>query len=225
MGLSMYKLDFDPASPSEADRVGSFIIGADGTNVLEIYVEDAASAGGEKGLVMLGVRQDAAGSPVSADGDFHPFLFNNDGELKVAADLTSSVADDDVNSGNPVLIGSVAYAATLSALSATGDRGNLASDVYRRIHVNDSANIAASSTATSIADTATLVATALAGRKKMTIQNLSSSDIYLGGSGVTTSNGLLLKKGDSYTEAIGAGCALYGIVASGTANVRVLQLA
>lgn len=225
MGLSMYKLDFDPASPSEADRVGSFIIGAGGTNVLEIYVEDAASAGGEKGLVMLGVRQDAAGSPVSADGDFHPFLFNNDGELKVAADLTSSVEDDDVNSGNPVLIGSVAYAATLSALSATGDRGNLASDVYRRIHVNDSANIAASSAVTSIADTATLVATALAGRKKMTIQNLSSSDIYLGGSGVTTSNGLLLKKGDSYTEAIGAGCALYGIVASGTANVRVLQLA
>lgn len=269
MGLSMYKLDFDPASPSESDRIGSFLIGSggtviaetgtslnvnvtntvtvsatnldirdlthasdsvkvgDGTDFLEIYAEDAASAGGEKGLVMLGIRQDAAGSPVSADGDFHPFVFNNDGELKVAADLTSSVADDDANSGNPILVGSVAYAATLSALSATGDRGNLASDVYRRVHVNDSANIACLGTQTGVTNSAALVvASSLAGRKKMTIQNISSTDIYIGGSGVTTSSGLLIKKGDSYTESIGAGCAVYAIAGSaGPHNVRVLEVA
>lgn len=48
------------------------------------YVEDEASAGGETGPMILGVRRDGELSPVSNDGDFHPFVFNEVGRLKTA---------------------------------------------------------------------------------------------------------------------------------------------
>ena len=66
----------------------------DSTDIIDVQTLDSAFDDLGKGFIMAGVRQDAAGSPVSADGDAHPFVFNNDGELKVAADLSSSVADD-----------------------------------------------------------------------------------------------------------------------------------
>lgn len=76
----------------------------DETNLVDLEQSDDAFVGGY-GFSLYGVRQDAAGSPVSADGDAHPLVFNNDGELKVAADLSSSVADDAADSGNPIKIG------------------------------------------------------------------------------------------------------------------------
>ena len=48
------------------------------------YTEDAASAGGETGPMILGIRNDSETSPVSNDGDFHPFIFNEVGRLKTA---------------------------------------------------------------------------------------------------------------------------------------------
>lgn len=48
------------------------------------YTEDAASAGGETGPMILGIRHDSESSPVSDDGDFHPLLFNGLGRLKTA---------------------------------------------------------------------------------------------------------------------------------------------
>jgi len=55
-----------------------------------IYVEDAASSGGENLMLVGGYRQDADTSPVSADGDFHGFIFNNLGELKVSSKLDNT---------------------------------------------------------------------------------------------------------------------------------------
>lgn len=48
------------------------------------YTEDAASAGGETGPMILGIRRDSEVSPVSNDGDFHPLIFNEVGRLKTA---------------------------------------------------------------------------------------------------------------------------------------------
>lgn len=254
MGLSMYKIDFDPAAPTETDRIGAFLIGAGGTVITDtggslnvnmtnalVNTEDSIAIGDETNIVdmqqmdavfgtsswgfpVFGIRRDASGSPVSADGDAHPFVFNNDGELKVAADLSSDTPDDAVDTGNPVKMGTRTYADTLTAVSAAGDRANLASDVYRRTHVNDSCNVGMLSTEVAVTNTAALlVASSLAGRKKVTIQNTGSTSIFIGGSAVTSSGatkGLEIKKGDSYTESIGAGCAIYVIAAvSGTCTV------
>jgi hypothetical protein len=47
------------------------------------HAEDAAFSNGATGLLVLGVRQDADTSPVSADGDYHTPIFDNAGALKV----------------------------------------------------------------------------------------------------------------------------------------------
>lgn len=55
--------------------------------------EDAAHSSGDKGVMVLGVRQDADTSPVSADGDYHALILNEAGRLKVstvAADLAAT---------------------------------------------------------------------------------------------------------------------------------------
>ena len=46
--------------------------------------EDAVHVSGDTGVMVLGVRQDADTSPVSADGDYQAFQFNSTGRLKVS---------------------------------------------------------------------------------------------------------------------------------------------
>jgi hypothetical protein len=47
-------------------------------------VEDAASAGGEEGIMVLAVRRDSASSGVGADGDFAALSVTSDGSLRVS---------------------------------------------------------------------------------------------------------------------------------------------
>lgn len=49
------------------------------------YAEDSAASSGATGSLILGVRQDATGSPVSADGDYQTLLFDSSGNLKVTS--------------------------------------------------------------------------------------------------------------------------------------------
>lgn len=55
----------------------------DGTNVLDVIVEDAAHVSGSKGLMPLVVRQDTLATLVSADGDMSPLSVNAAGALYV----------------------------------------------------------------------------------------------------------------------------------------------
>lgn len=66
------------------DQDGVPIDFGDGAGTSTEYTEDAASAGGESGPFILGLRRDADTSPVSNDGDFHPLVFNEVGRLKTA---------------------------------------------------------------------------------------------------------------------------------------------
>ena len=75
-----------------------------------------------------------------------------------------------------------------------------------------------------IADTATEISFASHGGLTVLIQNLSGVDVFLGDSGVTTSTGYKLADGSSISYDLLTDDSLYGIVASGTANVRVTWL-
>ena len=78
--------------------------------------------------------------------------------------------------------------------------------------------------AVTVATTATaLPTTALAGRKSILIQNAGSATMYLGGSTVTTSNGILLAAGLSLPFDIGEAVTIYAIVADGTQEARILE--
>lgn len=63
---------------------------------------------------------------------------------------------------------------------------------------------------------------ALTGRTTLTLLNNGTSTIYIGGSTVTTSNGLPLLPGASFTDDV-ANSSYYCIVASGTGELRVLE--
>jgi len=71
---------------------------------LPLQTEDEASSGGEKGVFLLGVRQDSENSPVSANGDYHPFVFNELGRLKVASTPALNVpVDGSLSAIQPVI--------------------------------------------------------------------------------------------------------------------------
>lgn len=67
-------------------RTDAVVPGTGATNLGKL--EDAAHTTGDVGVFMLGVRSDA-GAALSADGDYHAFLFNSVGSLQTA--LTSVV--------------------------------------------------------------------------------------------------------------------------------------
>lgn len=162
-------------------------------------------------------------------GDGTDFLaVNADGSINV--NLTDDgIADDAADSGNPFKVGSRAFGgAALSAISATGDRADLLSDMYRRVFINDAANVGSLAGAVSVTDSAAvaLPTSALAGRVKMLIQNKGNKKIYIGHSGVTSVNGIEMEKGTSMSLEAGQYNPIYAIAETGaTVDVRVLQLA
>jgi len=83
------------------------------------------------------------------------------------------------------------------------------------------------STTTTVENTATpLPATALAGRESIAIINVNSvtKTVYIGGSDVTTTNGYpLTNTSPAISLDIDDSVVIYGIVTSGTADVRTLE--
>jgi len=69
---------------------------------------------------------------------------------------------------------------------------------------------------------ATLIVAAVSSspyRRAVTITNTGTVNVLIGGSGVTSTTGVLLVPGAAVTITEGANAALYGIVASGTGTV------
>lgn len=60
--------------------------------------------------------------------------------------------------------------------------------------------------------------------QRITLYNAGAVTVYLGGSDVTTATGVALAAGAYADETLLAGSTLYGIVASGTCEVRVMQV-
>lgn len=300
--LGKDKLIYDGTTPADGDRVAAFLHATlkltsttvGGSEALDVnvvaitgqYAEDDAHVSGDLGTQMLGVRSDAGGSLVSADGDYSPFSIDANGRLRVAADIdvvsgfekaedaahasgdigayvlavrqdtlsasaadgdyasfkldalgrlwtaaqvSGDVADDAADSGNPLKTGTRAVSGALAAVSATGDRADSISDLYRRHWVNTSANIAGSNAAVSVDTTAggiAVFASPLAGRRKVQVQNLGNKAIFIGFGTVTAANGMRIAGGATQTlEDFGPDLALKAIAESGTQDVRVLQLA
>jgi len=80
------------------------------------------------------------------------------------------------------------------------------------------------SSAVSVGTTAVaLPTTALAGRKSMVIKNNGAAIVYLGHSGVSISNGYPLAAGAEVGLDIEQNLIIYGRIASGTVDVRLLE--
>lgn len=195
------------------------------------HAEDAAHVSGDIGKFMLAVRRDADTSMVDADGDYAPLQVDSLGRLKVAADISvvngfekledAAHASGDV--GGYML--SVREDTLAASTDASGDYQSFKTDALGRLWINDTHQTLAHS-AVSVGNTATdLVASDLVNRKKILIQNADNKAIFVGLSGVTTATGLRLSGGGVLELEIGPGVNIFGITASGSADVRVVELA
>lgn len=226
-GGSLVSADGD-YTPFSIDADGRLRVAAeiDVTNGFE-KLEDSAHVSGDVGAYVLAVRQDTL-SASCADGDYGSFKIDSVGRLWTAAVVSGDVADDAADSGNPLKVGSRAVSGALAAVSATGDRADMISDLYRRVWVNDQPNVSGSNAAVSVDTTAggvALFASPLAGRKKVEVQNLGNKAIFVGFGTVTAANGIRVAAGGTYTTSLGADLALKAIAESGSQDTRVLQLA
>ena len=243
--LSKGKLIFDPADTGDSDNIGAYLrAGSDGdlisstliggkecldVNVVGdaddgIFAEDAASANGDKGQFVLAVRQDSLASIVGADGDYAAFKLDARGGLWSVP--VGSVADDAVDTENPVKVGSRAISGALAAV-ASGDRADLLSDLYRRVFVNDAPNVALTQTTVAVGTLAVaLPTTAAAGRREIMVNNRSNNPVYIGGSGVTTAAGQEIPKGATLGPIrLGQAVPLYAIAGSAGNDVIVTETA
>jgi hypothetical protein len=95
-----------------------------------------------------------------------------------------------------------------------------------RVWVNQASTTTILSTNVSVGVTATtLPASALAGRQRLLIQNVGTASVFVGGAGVTTANGIEIQVFGNLSLDVSSTVSVSGIVASGTQNVRVLELA
>lgn len=76
----------------------------------------------------------------------------------------------------------------------------------------------------SVGATATLIAALRSGRNSITVENTGTTAIYLGGSGVTTSTGVLLPGVLGASITLNYSGALYGITTTGSQTVSEYEL-
>jgi len=189
--------------------------------------EDSAHASGDIGTYVLAVRQDALAADTSADGDYASLKVDALGQLYTVASISSAVADDAVDTENPIKVGSRAVDGLLPAISASGDKANLISDMYRRLFVNSAPNIGFNVAAATVTTTAAeLAASPLAGRTKIVVQNLGNQAIFVGfDNTVTSANGLRISAGATLELEFGEDLNIWAIASNGSQSVRVVQLA
>lgn len=127
----------------------------------------------------------------------------------------ATIATDDV--------GGVQYQRVKLAHGADGSATDASST--NPLPISDATSGTLTSTAVSVTTSATaLPASPATGRKRILLQNLASVAVYLGSASVTTSNGIEIAPKGTLLLPLGSSV-LYGRVATGTADVRVLEFA
>lgn len=209
-------------SPLQTDANGNLkVAGTLTVTEADTKAEDSAHTTADVGEFVLAVRQDTLVSSVDTDGDYAALKLNSRGALWSSP--VGTVADDAADNENPVKVGSRA-SQTLSAVSASNDRADMLSDMYRRLYIHDAPNRSSASTAVAVSTSATL-GTPLAGRTRATIQNLGNKEIFVGPSGVSILDGLRVSAGATLSLEVGDQVVLHAIAFSGTQDVRVFELA
>lgn len=149
----------------------------------------------------------------------------NAADIQVATN--SEYAEDSASAGGDIgnYVLSIRQDTLASSTSASGDFQSFKTDALGRLWMNDT-NQSMAHSAVSVTNTATdLVASDLANRKRILIQNKGNKDVFLGGASVTAANGIRLASGSSAELDIGPGVDIHGITSSGSSDVRIMELA
>jgi hypothetical protein len=163
--------------------------------------EDAAHNTGDRGVHVLGVRNDSASATfTSDDGDYSPISVDDKGRVGISDqggsitvdgtitanlaagtntnEVVGDVAQDIAVAGNPVLVGARASVAEPTAMSADGDAVYVWADRRGRTVVAQKAATGTTSSVNDTASSATILA-ANTSRLGATVQNDSTEILYL----------------------------------------------
>lgn len=213
----------------------------------DVYAEDSAHTSGDEGGFVLAVRQDTLASSTSADGDYAAFKQNAKGELyvkdtDVLAQLTSGVvvtatdldirdlafATDSVDvSGSSVIVSATDLdIRDLAFATDSVDVSGSSVSISGTVTTSDAAlaNSAVLASAVSSTTTSATLGLSLTDRKYLTLYNNGNKVVFVGQSGVTTSNGFPIFPGSLIDMRLGAAVALHSVAEAGTQEVRALQL-
>jgi hypothetical protein len=198
---------------------------SDGTDTLAVNADGSINS--VVSATDLDIRDLSHASDSIKIGDGTDFLaIETDGSINVNF---SADADDAAATYNPIGVGGVSAdtASALGALSAAGDRGHLLMDLYRRLMVRDSNDVAYKVTQATVSTTESeVVGTPLAGRKSVIIQNVGNNDVYLKeATGVSTANGIKIPKKASMSFSFGEALNLFMIADTASSDVRILEAA
>jgi hypothetical protein len=195
----------------------------------DVFEEDSAHTSGDKGTHMLAVRQDTLASSVSADGDYASLKVNDVGELYVkdadvlaqlVAGISVSATDLDIRDLSASQ-DNVAISDGTDTLAINAD-GSINVSVTGDPALADAAILASAAAVTTTS--AALLGSALSDRKYLTVYNNGNKMVYVGQSGVSTTNGFPLPPGSLLEMRLGAAVALHAVSQSGSQNVRALEL-
>jgi len=229
MGLTIDQLIYDPAA-NEGAKVGAFIIDADG-HQLDINADGSLNVTGtfnvDGSTVELGATTLAAleNITVSAtDLDIRDLAFATD-----KVDVSGSEVS--LDSATLAALENITVSATdfdirdLDFAQDSVDVSGSSVSISNKPIVNETNNAIKNSAISATTTAAQLTPTPLSNRKSLIVQNLGSKEIYIGDSGVTSSNGVKISAGANAELKYDATVALYARTASGTADVRILEAA
>lgn len=197
------------------------------------HLEDAAHVSGDAGVFALAVRNDANAVLTSTDLDYSPIAVDSAGRIKITGTIATSgaFAEDSASVSGDIGIFSLAVRndTTTSLVNANGDYAAFQLDALGRLKTLDRMDTSILQQLVTVANTATLLpAAALANRHYVLISNKSGKKIYVGSATVTAAGaaqGVEVSNNDAIGFDLGPNNPIYGITASGTADVNVLELA
>jgi hypothetical protein len=214
------------------DAAGNAVVVASGklqTQDASIKAGNTASAAADLAQPILAVRNDAGTTIATATGNYAPLQVDATGALRIAGNLSlsSQYAEDAPHVSTNLGLFTLAVRADVptAGTSADGDYAAVTSDSTNRLWVNQAANISQAVASAAVTTTAASLYTAIAGQKKIMIQNNGNANVFIGPAGVTAANGIRIPASGSYEQDIGPNIAMFAIAASGTQAVRVHQLA
>lgn len=238
MSLTLDQLIYDPAA-NEGAKVGAFIIDADGHQV---------DVNADGSLNVVGSFSIAPGTEIKITDGTDDLAVNPDGSINAVVSATDldirdlAFATDKVDVSNSVVALDSATLAALENINAVVtatdldirnlvfatdkvDASGSSVSVSNKPIVNETNNSIKNSAFSATTTAALLTPTPLTNRKSLIVQNLGNKEIYIGDSGVTSSNGVKISAGANAELKFDSSVALYARTASGTADVRILEAA
>jgi hypothetical protein len=106
----------------------------------------------------------------------------------------------------------------------TSTDGTLDVNITNEITTTEASNTAIKSTQKTVSTTGALLASQLAARDRLFVQNLGNKHVYVGESGITAGVGLQLSPGMIFEFTMGPSLSLHAVSEAGTQDIRLMEM-